>query len=142
MFRFCSMLWLIFDLSFFDSNWFDWSTCSLALTFYQVKYKFTNGHSVNLCTLYPIWLFGCSHYLNFNSQTHEDIDILKMVFKAKFQKKLNGKIRSCRGGPNFVWFFKYILWENNFDQQLKNTQNWVFHGKIWLCHSISFEILL
>ena len=28
------------------------------------------------------------------------------------------------------------------DQQLKNTQNWDHLGKIWFCHSISFEILL
>ena len=30
----------------------------------------------------------------------------------------------------------------NFDQQLKNTENWKPLGKIWFSHSISFEILL
>ena len=79
----------------------------LKTIYYRIQKFVKTGTGKNIgfpehCALYPIWLFGCSHYLNLNSQTHEDIDILKMVSKAKFQKKLNGKIRSCHGSPNFV----------------------------------------
>ena len=36
------------------------------------------------------------------SQTSEDFDILIVVSKAKYEKKLNGQTRFCQDGPNFV----------------------------------------
>ena len=83
-------------------------------------------------TVYPIWLFGCSQYWNFNSQTYEDIDILKVVSKAKFQKKWNCQTRFCCN-------YSVLFCGKNFDQQLKNIQNLVPDGKIWFGHWISFE---
>ena len=43
-------------------------------------------------------------YWNFNFQTNEDVDILKVISKAKFQKQLNGWTRFCHKEPNFVYF--------------------------------------
>ena len=43
-------------------------------------------------------------YWNRQSQTYEDIDILKVVSKAKFKKKLNGQTRFCREDSDFVYF--------------------------------------
>ena len=62
--------------------------------------------------------------------------------KPIFLNKLNGQTRFCQDGPNVVYF---LIVNQDFlqqDQQLKNTQNWDHLGKIWFCHSISFEILL
>ena len=39
-------------------------------------------------------------YWNRQSQTSDDFDILIVVSKAKFQKKLNGQTRFCQDGPN------------------------------------------
>ena len=54
-----------------------------------IQFGFLDAASTKKLTLKPIY---------------EDIDILKMFFKAKFQKKLNGETRFCREGPNFVYF--------------------------------------
>ena len=51
------------------------------------------------------------HYWNLNSQISDDFDILIMVSKAKFEKKLNGQTRFTLEGPNFVYFFNFIMWQ-------------------------------
>ena len=81
-------------------------------------------------------------YWNLIFQITDDFDILIMVSKAKFQKKLNGKTRFCQDGPNFVYF---SIVDQDFlpqDQQLRIMQNWLCLDKIWFGYSISFEILL
>ena len=75
------------------------------------------------------------------SQTSEDFDILIVVSKAKYEKKLNGQTRFCQDGPNFVQFFDSIFLEKTLISNQNNMQKWVPPGKIWFGHSISFEIL-
>ena len=62
-----------------------------------------------LHTLYPIRLFGCSHHLNFDSQTHECIDILKMVSKSKISKEIEWQNQILPWGPQFCVIFQLYL---------------------------------
>ena len=52
-------------------------------------------------------------YWNLNSQITLDFDILIMVSKAEFKKKLNGQTRFTLEGPNFVHLLNFIMWQKN-----------------------------
>ena len=85
-------------------------------------------------------------FRNLTSQISNGFDIVLVIFKANFYKKLNGQSKFCFSATQICailkWLVKVFLAQDDLINNCEIAQNWVLSNKICFCHSIPFLVLL
>ena len=77
----------------------------LTLVLQCPTFLWPSGPTEDCATVYPIWLLVAIKFCQNWNLNLNDFDIIIVVSKVLFQKKLNSKNRFCQERPNFVHFF-------------------------------------
>ena len=91
----------------------------LTLVLQCPTFLWPSGPTEDCATVYPIWILVAIKFCQNWNLNLNDFDIIIVVSKVLFQKKLNSKNRFCQERPNFV--AKFLVLSKSDGNQKPNS---------------------